>query len=185
MFYKYSDLLNIYGSRRKTDKQIAAGKYHKVSKGIYTDDADFFKLYPFEYLSIIYTNITITLQSAIEYYGLSDYIPDKYYIATIDNSSPIKNESIFQTYMKKDFFYIGREKVETESGFFYIYNKERLLVEIIRHKNKLPKDYYKEVINNYRELALKRELNLLNLVKYLSQITYGDGFLQQIEEVIL
>ena len=31
-----------------------------------------------------------------------------------------------------------------------LYTKERLLVELIRHRNKLPFDYYKEIITSYR-----------------------------------
>ena len=31
-----------------------------------------------------------------------------------------------------------------------LYSKERLLIELIRNKNKLPFDYYKEIISNYR-----------------------------------
>ena len=31
-----------------------------------------------------------------------------------------------------------------------VYSKERMLVELIRHKNKIPFDYYKEIISNYR-----------------------------------
>ncbi|MCD7809951.1 MAG: hypothetical protein LUH02_11465, partial [Erysipelotrichaceae bacterium] len=32
------------------------------------------------------------------------------------------------------------------------YNKERLLIEVIRYKNKLPYDYYKEIIHSYRNI---------------------------------
>ena len=33
-----------------------------------------------------------------------------------------------------------------------IYNKERMLVELMRYKNKLPFDYYKEIVLNYRRI---------------------------------
>lgn len=183
MMYKYSELLKKYGSRRKADYQITSGKYVKITKGLYKSRDDLTN--PYELLCAKYSNITITLQSAAVYYGLTEYIPKKYSIVSIRNQSPIKDKNVSQTYMKKEMFYIGRERIETESGFFYIYDKERLLIEIIRHKSKLPFEFYKDVINNYRQLVVKRELNLLNLVEYLSQITYGDGFLSRIEEVIL
>lgn len=31
-----------------------------------------------------------------------------------------------------------------------IYSKERLLIELIRHRNNIPFDYYKEIISSYR-----------------------------------
>ena len=39
-----------------------------------------------------------------------------------------------------------------------IYSKERMLIELIRYKTKLPFDYYKEIILNYR-----KELPKLNI----------------------
>ena len=33
-----------------------------------------------------------------------------------------------------------------------MYNKERMLVELLRNKNKLPFDYYKEILGNYRNI---------------------------------
>lgn len=182
MIYKYSELLKKYGTRRKTDHQISIGKYVKVAKGLYNDKDDLTD--PFELLCAKYKDVTITLQSAANYYDLTDYVPDKYHIVSLRNKSPIKDDMVSQTYMKKEMFYIGRVKVETETGFFYIYDKERLLIEIIRHKSKLPYDFYKEVINNYRQLAIKQELDIINLLKYLSQITYGNELLSRIQETV-
>ena len=34
-----------------------------------------------------------------------------------------------------------------------MYNKERLLIELLRNKNKLPYDYYKEILINYRTIV--------------------------------
>ena len=33
-----------------------------------------------------------------------------------------------------------------------MYSKERMLIELLRYKSKLPYDYYKEVILNYRKI---------------------------------
>ena len=183
MLYKYDELIKKYGSRRKADAKIVNGDYIRICKGIYKDKNDLVN--PYELLCAKYSNITVTLNSAAYFYGLTDYIPEKYHIVTLNNQSPIKDKSVSQTYMNKAIFFIGRIKVETKTGFFYIYDKERLLIEIFRNKSKIPYDFYKELVKNYRQLVAKRELNLLNLVKYLSQITNGDGILSQIEEVIL
>ena len=45
-----------------------------------------------------------------------------------------------------------------------IYDKERMLIELIRYKSKLPYELYKEVVNNYRKI--KDELNFIRLYKY-------------------
>ena len=37
-----------------------------------------------------------------------------------------------------------------DNTMFKIYDKERMLVELLRFKNKLPFEYYKEILRNYR-----------------------------------
>jgi len=47
-----------------------------------------------------------------------------------------------------------------------IYNKERMLVELIRNKNMLPFDYYKEIIINYRRIIEKLDIQLIQEYVY-------------------
>ena len=42
-----------------------------------------------------------------------------------------------------------------------IYNRERLLVELIRNKRKFPFDLYKELIVNYRKLVGELDMGLV------------------------
>ena len=39
-----------------------------------------------------------------------------------------------------------------------VYDKERMLIELIRNKNKLPYDYYKEIIGNYRNIISELDI---------------------------
>ena len=41
---------------------------------------------------------------------------------------------------------------------FKVYDRERMLIELIRFKNKLPYDYYKEILNNYRSLLYELDI---------------------------
>ena len=183
MVYKYSELVNKIGSRRKADSLIEKGSYLKVSRGVYRDKNDLFGTC--EELFAKYKNITLTLLSAIDYYDLSDYIPDKFYVSSISNGTPIKDKRVSQIYMNKEFFYLGRDKINTENGYIYIYNIERLLIEVIRFKKRLPYECYKEVCNSYRDLVKKEKIDLTKVVKYAKQITHGNGILNTILEVIL
>ena len=47
-----------------------------------------------------------------------------------------------------------------------IYNKERMLIELLRHKSKLPFDYYKEVLLNYREIIDELDIRLIQDYAY-------------------
>ena len=49
-----------------------------------------------------------------------------------------------------------------------IFNRERMLLELIRNKNKLPFDYYKEIIASYRKLIY--ELDIQAVQEYAMQL---------------
>ena len=42
-----------------------------------------------------------------------------------------------------------------------MYNRERLLLELLRNKNSLPFDYYKEILLNYRLAVQDLDLQLI------------------------
>ncbi len=45
---------------------------------------------------------------------------------------------------------LGVEEKTVNGISIRVYPEERLLIELIRHRNKLPFDYYKEIIGSYR-----------------------------------
>ena len=47
---------------------------------------------------------------------------------------------------------------------FKIYDKERMLIELLSRKNSLPRDYYKEILGNYR--AQIHELDIERIQDY-------------------
>ena len=47
---------------------------------------------------------------------------------------------------------MGVEIINYNGDDITVFSKERLLVELIRNKSKLPYDYYKEIIGNYRKI---------------------------------
>ena len=55
----------------------------------------------------------------------------------------------------------GKEIKNINGVDIYIYSKERLLVELIRYKNKLPFDYYKEIIESYRQIIQELDIELI------------------------
>ena len=60
----------------------------------------------------------------------------------------------------------GKTCVTIDGMTVNIYDKERLLVELIRNEKKIPFDYYKEIINNYRKIV--DELDMYKLEEYIS-----------------
>ena len=163
MVLLYKELIQKYESDYKIKKLIQEGKIFKIEKGIYSDKKDV------NYLEIIskkYPNAILTSDSAYYYYDLTDVIPDYFYLATKRSDSRINDKNIKQVFIPNDLFDFGKTQIEVENIRINIYDEERILVELIRKKNIIPFDYYKEIITNYRKKADK--LDIYKIQEYIS-----------------
>lgn len=161
MIYSYKELLESGLKRYQIERKVDNKELYKIEKGIYSNEK-----FPSE-LSIIvkkYSKGIFTLNSAFFYYELTDKIPDNYYLATDRKSRSIENKLVKQIFTKKELLKIGLTKMKIEDTEINIYDKERLLIELIRYKSKLSYELYKEVLNNYRKI--KNELNFIKLYGY-------------------
>lgn len=182
MVYTWEEIVKREGSISKAYTSIKKRKYKKVSHGVYVDDGECIS--ELEQLFIRYPRATLTMQSAFDYYELSDYIPDKYYLVTPNNSHTIQNSKVSQSYMSEEMIEIGREIVKTNYGIIYIFDKERMLIELFRLKVKLPRDYFLEVVSSYRVLKSMEAISLRKISNYCMKISGGEKILREIQEMI-
>lgn len=161
--YSYNEIKKLMKSNYQIRKNISEGKYYKLDSNLYSD-----KKYvnPLEIIVKKYPNAIFTMDSAFYYYELTDVVPDYFYLATTRTSTRIKNDNIKQTFVSNDLFEIGKTQIIVENVKINIYNKERLLVELIRKRKSIPFDYYKEIINNYRNII--NELDIYKIQEYIS-----------------
>ena len=144
-------------------KAVDNGEIYKIEKGIYGSKKN---VDPIIVYSKKYPSGVITMDSAFYFYDLTDVIPNKTYLATPSNYRTIKNKKIVQIFMDKKILNTGKENIKVNDSTINIYNKERLLVELIRKRNQISFDYYKEIISNYREIV--DELDMQKIEEYLS-----------------
>ena len=163
MIYNYKEIIEIYKNDYNLKKALNKNEIFKLDTGIYSSKKI---VSPLVIYSKKYPNSVITMDSAYYYYNLTDVIPSKVYLATDRNADKINNEKIVQTFMAKNILYQGRVNLQTNDGVINIYDRERLLIELIRKKKKIPFDYYKEIISNYR--ALVDELDMYKIEEYLA-----------------
>jgi len=64
----------------------------------------------------------------------------------------IADPRVVQFFENSDHLMMGAELTEHNGIQILMYNRERMLVELLRSKNKLPFDYYKEILRNYRSI---------------------------------
>ena len=168
MIYSTKEVLKKYGTRYNLSKALKRKEIFKLEHGIYSEKD---LVNPMIIASKKYSSAIITMDSAFYYYDLTDVIPRKTYVATNRNSNTIKDEKIVQIKVPKDILNYGKDEVLIDGEKVKMYNKERLLVELVRKKNQIPFDYYKEIISNYRKIS--DDLDMYKIEEYLSLYKNG------------
>lgn len=161
-------------------KRLKNGQLFLLQRGLYSDtqatclnESDISKKYP----SAIFTGL-----SAFYLYGLTDHIPDYFYLATEQHSFPIRKDDIAQSYQNSEFFSVGVTELHFDNGLVKIYDLERLLIELVRLKEKYPKEIYYEVLNSFR--TKRDELDFYKVNQYLKAFPRSQNLLNKIKEVI-
>lgn len=179
MLYTRKEIIEKYGNRYNFEKSLKNKEIFKVDNGIYSDKDI---VDPMAVVCKKYPSAIITMDSAFYYYDLTDVIPTKTYIVTNRNTDTINKDDIVQIKVPKEKLNQGMERVLIDSLEVRIYNRERLLVELIRKRNQIPFDYYKELITNYRKIA--DELDMRKIEEYISlyknEANLGNALLREV-----
>lgn len=141
-----------YGSDYMIKKQVNEGNLFCVGKAVYSTEKDV------PYVAVLafkYPNAVVTMHTAFYLHGLTDVIPDEYDFATDRDAAKIHEKNVKQYFIPGYYFQQGVEKMKVKGYPISIYSKERMLIELLRYKSKLPFDYYKEVLLNYRKIMPK------------------------------
>lgn len=150
MLIPYSECIKRYGNHHKVARMVEAGELFKIEPGIYSDTKN--KPRDLELILARYPAAVVTLLSAYYYYDLTDHIPDKYHLAMERGGTRIKDPNVIQHDVPVGTLGIGVDQREINGTSMRIFDRERLLIETIRMRTKLPYDLYREVIGNFRQV---------------------------------
>lgn len=164
MLYYRKELDKNKYSTYQLNKAIKNKELFKIDNGLYSD-VEFVN--PLEIICKRYPDAIFTSDSAYYYYDLTDVIPDYFCLATKRTYTRIADKSIKQIFIPNDLFEFGKTQIEIENVRINIYDEERLLVELVRKKNLISFDYYKEIITNYR-----KRIDTLDIYKIGEYISY-------------
>ncbi len=161
MILTYTECISEYGNDYQLNKAVAEEKIYRIELGLYST-----KQYPSE-LEIIakkYPEVILTGEYAFYYHGLTDVIPEKYHVATKAKAAKLSDSRIIQLYVKDGLLLLGVIEKEINGVTVRIYDKERMLIELLRNKNTMPYDLYKEIVGNYRKII--EELQIWRIQEY-------------------
>lgn len=179
MLFSYADCIKKYGNKSNLDKALENGDIYKIEKGVYSDKKNISELSIISYKN---PKAVFAKDSAYFYHGLTDYVPDKYYLATNKDAYKIKDKRVSQVFCTNKQFDFGIIEIEYEGTKIKIFNKERMLVELARNKKKMPFDYYKEIVNNFR--SIQNDLNIKDVTNYAKKYANTDNIVKTLQEEV-
>ena len=180
MIYSYNECIAKFGSCYALKKAVADKKIFKIKEGLYTTEKEPREL---EIFVKTHKDAVFTMYSAFYYLGISDHIPEKYYVATDKDASKYNSPDVIQYFMNNGLINYGKETIQYTGIDIPIFNKERMLIELIRYKNKIPFDYYKEIVSYYRNHI--NDLNVSLLFEYLEFFPKKNSIFKAIQLEIL
>ena len=153
-----ADCLKSYGSQYNINKLIDQKKLFHLERGIYSEKEHVPTL---AVLAFKYPKSVVTMSNAFYIHGLTDVNPEQYDLATDRDAAKIKDKRVHQYFYPKETFMDGVEIIDYRGFPIQVYTKERMLIELIRYKSKLPFDYYKEIILNYRKMMPRLDIQAI------------------------
>lgn len=179
MIYTSKEIKEKYNDYYNINKAIERKEIFRLEHSLYSDSEN---INPLVKASVKHHNAIITLNSAFYYYKLIDIESNQVYLATSRNSDKIKDENIIQMGMENKILNIGKVSLPVDGNMINIYDRERLLIELIRKRWQMDYDYYKLVINNYRKIA--KELDKQKLKEYAPSFYNGKSILDKINKEV-
>ena len=180
MLLSYQECLEQYGSDYNIKKLVADGKLFVQEKGVYSDKENVSEL---EIIAKKYPKAIITLHSAFYYHGLVDIRPGNIHVATPKNARKISDSRVKQIYENSEAFDMGKTIIECDGVDVMIYDKERLLVELVRNKRRFSDSMYAQLLNSYRRII--QDLSIPKVTEYAQHLPKTNMVIETINKEIL
>ena len=179
MILTYTECIDKYGNDYQLEKAVAEERIYRVESGLYSTKRYFTEL---EIIVKKYPNAILTGEYAFYCHDLTDVIPEKYNIATKAKAAKLSDPRILQIYVRDDLLMLGVTEKDINGVTAKIYDKERMLIELLRNKNSMPYDLYKEIIGNYRKII--EELQIWRIPEYADVFPKSKMIKKALEEEI-
>ena len=164
-----AECLKEYGSDYFINQKVKEGKLFRVDKGIFSEKEHVPEL---ALLSYKYPKAIITMETAFYLYGFTDEVPDVCTMATKREAAPIADSRVKQVFMPKELLALGATTMDYKGYDIQIFDRERMLIELVRYKSKISFNYYKEILCNYRRIL--SQLNAEKIRNYAESVPKSD-----------
>ena len=179
MLITYQEALEKLGSRYRVRKAVSEGTLRLVGRGMYSTSRDE------DALAVIakrYPGAILTGQTALYAHGLVTAPPDRIDLATRRGGTKIRDGAVHQHFIPEGWLGVGRSTVLLDGTELAAYDPERMLLELMRSRNKLPYDLYREAVASFRRRS--ERLDIYRLQDYAEAIPRGEAHLERAMEEV-
>ena len=180
MLLTYQECLNKYGSDYQIKKEIGSGALFMKEKGIYSTKRNTSEI---DVIMQKYPKAVYTGKSAFYYHSLTDVIPDHYYLATRRTDTRIKDPRVIQSFLTDEIFDAGITEIQYNNSNIRIYDRERMLIELMRFMSRITLHYYKLIVNNYRKISFELDFGIVE--EYAAMFKSGAKLMNMIQMEVL
>lgn len=175
MVLTYQEALNRFGSRYRIRKAVSEGEIRSIGRGLYSTSED---EYPLVAIAKRHPNGILTGQTTLYAHGLvTAPPPERIDSATKRGETKIHDLTVRQHFVPEEWLEIGRTTISMGGIDFPAYDLERMLLELMRSRNKLPHDLYKEAVLSFRNRSDK--MDIYKLQDYAEAIPHGEAHLER------
>lgn len=168
----YKSIFDKYGGMMRTtqlaeekifypqrEKLIAEGHVEKIRRGYYQwiDNEDFSEI---KTVIRLFPDAIFCMDTALRYYGYSDRTPSDWHLAVSKDSGKsrfkINYPFVKPYYMEPAVLEIGLTSGTMDGHTVRIYDKDRLICDCLRYRNKMDKEIFNKAIRTYIDDPEKR-----------------------------
>lgn len=179
MVFTFAKCIEMFGSKYLIKKALAEGHLFRIAKGFYSESEHVLEV---SLISAKYPKAVFTMNTAFYHYGLTDSVPEKYYLAA-ERGAKISDKSVALKFENSDILLLGAVQENLNGTMVTMYNRERMLLELIRNKTSMTFDYYKEFVLSYRRILDNLDMQLVQ--DYLPQMPKSDMIRKVLEAEVM
>ena len=161
----YKEIFDRYGGMMRTtqlaeenvfypqrEKLIADGHVEKVRRGYYqwANPDDFSEVGT---VTRLFPDAILCMETALRYYGYSDRTPGDWHLAVSKDSGKsrfnIDYPFVKPYYVEPALLELGLTKGNMDGHEIRIYDKDRVICDCLRYRNKMDKEIFNKAIQNY------------------------------------
>lgn len=153
---------------KKPQRLVEAGKIEHVRQGYYQyvgDDS--FSAIPL--LVALFPDGVICMESALDYYGYTDRTPEVWHLAVESRSARnrfhIEYPCVRPHFVKEERYSLGIVKVNIDGREVKIYDREKTMVDLLFHRNKVDSEVSNTAVQRYIQDPEKTAVRLMKYAK--------------------